>query len=98
VHYTGERATFTFDHNDLDHYGEDIRESKKVRELLNKISDPKLEAAKQAVHINPENKEDFTAAINFLAESVEPLKKQSQRVLATVTTESNPPGNHENFE
>jgi hypothetical protein len=58
AHYKGERATFTFEHftgiltkgyNDLQQYGEPVLEAKKVRDLLSKISDPKLESAKQAI-------------------------------------------------
>jgi hypothetical protein len=58
VHYKGERATFTFEHfsgiltkgyNDLQRYGEPVLEAKKVRDLLSKITDPKLESAKQAI-------------------------------------------------
>jgi hypothetical protein len=80
LHYKGERATFTFEHfsgqltkayNDLQRYNEPILESKKVRDLLNKISDPKLESAKQAIRINSTYKNDFSMALNFLAESVD---------------------------
>jgi hypothetical protein len=80
LHYKGERATFTFEHfsgqltkayNDLQRYNEPILESKKVRDLLNIISDPKLESAKQAIRINPTYKNNFSMALNFLAESVD---------------------------
>jgi hypothetical protein len=51
VHYKGERSTFTFEHfadimtkayNDLQHYGEPVLETKKVRDLLAKVTDPRL--------------------------------------------------------
>ncbi len=91
VHYKGERATFTFEHftgiltkgyNDLQRYGEPVLEAKKVRDLLSKISDPKLESAKQAVQINAQYKNNFDLAINFLAESVETLDKSKVRMVA----------------
>jgi hypothetical protein len=54
LHYKGERATFTFEHftglltksyNDLQCFGEPVLETKKVRDLLSKVTDPKLESA-----------------------------------------------------
>jgi hypothetical protein len=93
AHYKGERSTFTFEHftgiltkgyNDLQRYGEPVLESKKVRDLLSKISDPKLESAKQAVRINPQYKNSFSMAINFLAESVDPLPKAGTRMIAEI--------------
>jgi hypothetical protein len=86
VHYKDECATFTFEHftgiltigyNTLQRYGEPVLEAKKVRDLLSKISDPKLESAKQAVRINAQYKNNFDLAINFLAESVETLDKST---------------------
>jgi hypothetical protein len=94
VHYKGERSTFTFEHftgiltkayNDLQRYGEPVLESKKVRDLLIKISDPKLESAKQAIRINVIYKNDFALAVNFLAESVETLDKNKTRIIGEVT-------------
>jgi hypothetical protein len=41
--------------------------------LLKKITDPSLEAAKQAIKINEAYKTDFSAAANFLSTSVKPL-------------------------
>jgi hypothetical protein len=91
VHYKGERTTFTFEHftgiltkgyNDLQRYGEPVLEAKKVRDLLSKISDPKLESAKQAVRINAQYKNNFDLAINFLAESVETLDRSKVRMVA----------------
>jgi hypothetical protein len=94
VHYKGERATFTFEHftgiltkayNDLQRYGEPVLESKKVRDLLMKIMDPKLESAKQAIRINNAYKNDFALAVNFLAESVNTLDKNETRFISEVT-------------
>jgi hypothetical protein len=94
LHYKGERATFTFEHfsglltkayNDLQRYGEPIIESKKVRDLLNKITDPKLESAKQAVKINSNYKNNFTMAINFIAESVDTLDQAKTRGISEMT-------------
>jgi hypothetical protein len=90
VHYKGERVTFTFEHftgiltkgyNDLQRYGEPVLEAKKVRDLLTKISDPKLESAKQAIRINPQYKNSFDLAINFLAESVETIDRSKPRMI-----------------
>jgi hypothetical protein len=90
IHYKGERTNFTFEHftailtkgyNDLQRYGEPVIETKKVRDLLSKISDPKLESAKQAIRINPQYKNNFDLAVNFLAESVEIIDRSKPRVI-----------------
>jgi hypothetical protein len=88
LHYKGETLTFTFEHftglltkshNDLQRYGEPVLESKKVRDLLSKITDPKLESAKQAIRINNVYKNDFAMSVNFLAESVDTVDKSKVR-------------------
>jgi hypothetical protein len=93
LHFKGERATFTFEHftgqltkayNDLQHYGEPIIESKKVHDLLNKITDPWLEGAKQVIKINQDYKNDFTMAINFLSESVDTSDKGKPGMISNV--------------
>ncbi len=68
VQYKGEGITFTFwaFQNDLQSFGELVLESKKVWDLLTKITDPKLEVAKQTVHITKCYNINFEAAINFL--------------------------------
>ena len=38
------------------------------------------------MHINPQYQEDFAAAVNFIAESVEPLSRQNTRNVATTNT------------
>jgi hypothetical protein len=97
VHYKGERATFTFEHftglltkayNDLQRYGEPILESKKVRDLLAKITDPKLESAKQAIRITSTYKNDFSMAVNFLAESVETFDRVKTRTISHISQSS----------
>jgi hypothetical protein len=93
LHYKGERTTFTFEHftglltrsyNDLQRFGEPVLESKKVRDLLAKISDPKLESAKQAIRINIDYKNNFSMAINFLAESVDGADRNRVRIISGV--------------
>jgi len=95
VHYKGERSTFTFEHfagimtkayNDLQRYGEPVLENKKVRDLLSKITDPRLESAKQAIRINEAYKNNFSMAVNFIAQSVEPLEKAQRRTIAEVSS------------
>ena len=95
VHYKGEKATFTFEHftnimtkayNDLQRFGEPVLERKKVRDLLSKITDPKLDAAKQTIRITAGYKDSFAAAVNFLAESVVPLAKGASRNIAELQT------------
>lgn len=77
----GWAETFTFEHvtgiirnayNDLQHYGEPKVKTKKVHNLLNKFTGPKLESAKQVIQISEVYKKNFSMAINFLAQSVEP--------------------------
>ncbi len=94
VHYKGEKTTFTFEHftniltkayNDLHRYGEPVLESKKVRDLLAKIQDPRLEGAKQTVRITQGYKDNFAAAINFIAESVIPLARTSRSISEVMT-------------
>jgi hypothetical protein len=43
-----------------------------VHNLLNKFTGPKLESAKQVIQISEVYKKNFSMAINFLAQSVEP--------------------------
>jgi hypothetical protein len=94
VHYKGERSTFTFEHftgiltkayNYLQHYGEPVLESKKVRDLLTKIAYQKLESCKQAIRINSTYKNDFALAVNFLAESVETVDKTKTRFVGEIS-------------
>jgi hypothetical protein len=57
-------------------------ESQKVRDLLAKVTDPKLESAKQAICINPQYKNEFNMALNFLAESVDIHDKYKPRMIS----------------
>ena len=79
----------TRSYNDLQRYGEPVLESKKVRDLLVKISDPKLESAKQAVRINVAYKNDFSMAVNFLAESVETIDRSKTRNISALNQNTN---------
>jgi hypothetical protein len=65
-----------------------ILESKKVRDLLIKIMDPKLEGAKQAIKINQHFKNHFSMAINFLVESVDTYDKSKPRMISEVCQSS----------
>ena len=94
LHYKGERATFTFEHftglmtksyNDLQHFNEPVLESKKVIDLLSKITDPKLESAKQVIKINQQYRNDFVLLVNFLAESVETLDRGKTCMISEIT-------------
>jgi hypothetical protein len=71
-------------YNDLPRFGEPVLETKKVRDLLSKITDPKLDAAKQTICITAGYKDNFAAAVNFLTESVTPLTKGLAHNIAEV--------------
>jgi hypothetical protein len=63
-----------------------------------KISDPKLESAKQAVRINVAYKNDFSMAVNFLAESVETLDRGKVRNISALNQNTaNPNRGTRNF-
>ena len=93
LHYKKEYANFTFEtfitsltqhYNTLERHGEFITEETKVRNLLKKITDPSLEAAKQAIKINEAYKTDFSAAANFLSTSVTPLTPGRSRNISSL--------------
>ncbi len=65
-----------------------------MRDLLAKITDPKLESAKQAVRINVIYKNSFDLAINFLAESVETLDRAKPRMIGETHTSGRGKGNN----
>lgn len=101
LHYKGERTTFMFEHftglltrsyNDLQCFGEPVLESKEVWDLLAKISNPKLDSAKQAIWINVDYKNDFSMAINFLAERVETVDLNKTHNISGIQQ-----GNYEHF-
>jgi hypothetical protein len=93
LHYKKEYANFTFEdyitqltkhYNTLERYGEIVSEETKVRNLLRKITDPTLEAAKQAIRINEDYKSNFALAANFLTSSITPLAKGRDRNVSSV--------------
>jgi hypothetical protein len=59
-------------------------EETKVRNLLKKVTDPTLEAAKQTIKVNEHYKSDFSAAANFLASSVTPLSKHRDHNISSL--------------
>jgi hypothetical protein len=88
--YEGEQKGFTFEkfserqlecYLELSRFNEPILESKKVRDLLNRIKAPELAAAKQQIKASPHLANNFEEAINFLSLSATPIK-QSQRNIA----------------
>jgi hypothetical protein len=94
LHYKKEFANFTFEdfitqlmkhYNTLERNEEFVTEETKVCNLLRKISDPTLDAAKQAIRINEAYKTDFSAASNFLTASIVPLAKGRDRTIASLT-------------
>ncbi len=98
LHYKREYANFTFEdyvtqltknYNILERHDEIVSEETKVRNLLKKITDPALEAAKQAVRINEQYKSDFAAAANFLSASIVPLTKGRDRNVSSFSRNSN---------
>ena len=95
IHYEGERKGFTFEtfvarHNDcyleLSRHNEPVHEEKKVRDFLNRINAPELQAAKQQVRSDMNMRGSFQAAANFIALSVTPAK-QSNRNVGSATTD-----------
>lgn len=97
LHYKKEYANFTFEdyvtqltknYNILERHDEFVSEETKVRNLLKKITDPTLEAAKQAVRINEQYKRDFAAAANFLSATIVPLTKGRDRNVSSFSRNS----------
>jgi hypothetical protein len=97
LHYKKEYANFTFEdyvtqltknYNILERHDEFVSEETKVRNLLKKITDPTLEAAKQAVRINDQYKRDFAAAANFLSATIVPLTKGRDRNVSSFSRNS----------
>jgi len=93
LHHKKEYINFMFEdfitqltkhYNTLEHHGEFTSEETKVRNLLKKVTDPTLEAAKQTIKVNERYKSDFFAAANFLASSVTPLSKHRDRNISSL--------------
>lgn len=77
VFYDGKARNFTFEKyceklnaafEDLAQAGEELTTSRKVRKLLTGITDPVLAHAKTQVLATPHLKNDYTQAMNFIAE------------------------------
>ena len=98
LHYKKEYGNFTFEdfitqltkhYNTLERHGEFTSEETKVRNLLRKITDPTLEAAKQTVKVNEQYKTNFAATANFLSSSVTPFAKGRDRNVSSFSRNSN---------
>jgi hypothetical protein len=89
LNYEGEKRGFLERHMDcyleLERFNEPVLETKKVRDLLNRIKAPELVAAKQQVRATDRLANSFEAA-NFLALSIVPLKAANWQVATTRTT------------
>ena len=78
--YDGERKNFTFEnyfaihqkaHLDLETFGEPVPETRKTRDFLNGIHDPKAAAAKATALAMPNLLADFTALANYIASALD---------------------------
>ena len=99
INFSGERKNFSFEkfitkfiaaYNDLEDYGgQTILDSSKVTKLLNKITDPKLEATKTVILSNDVYKTNFENAKNlFLAQMATNKRSDlSNRSVSCATTE-----------
>ncbi len=96
IHYTGEKRGFTFEkfvqkHNEafleLERQGEPVYEEKKVRDFLDRITAPELQAARQQVLSDANMMSNFQSAANFVSLSV-PSTKQSTRYVASLGTKT----------
>jgi len=87
--YAGEKKGFTFEKFverhmecflELARFDEPILESKKVRDFLNRISAPELQASVQQVRATAAFMADFEQAANFISLSVNPIKQQIRNI------------------
>jgi hypothetical protein len=78
--YHGEKKRFSFEayvtvhqeaYEDLEQYGEHVSEEKRVRDLLQGIKDPTVNAAKEAILANPNLRSNFTNVVTHLATSLQ---------------------------
>jgi hypothetical protein len=101
IHYDGGKKGFTFEkfvekHNEcyleLARHNEPVYEEKKVRDFLQRINAPELQAAKQQVRANESMMTNFQLAANFIALSVTPTKQSTRYVAATHTGPAPPAG------
>jgi hypothetical protein len=86
--YSGNTTRFTFDdyvakhqkaHNDLERLSEPIAESKKVKDFLDNLTDPRMQMAKTAVMGDAARMQDFTATQQYLKTVYETIKTSSTR-------------------
>ena len=87
--YAGEKKGFTFEKFverhmecflELARFDEPILESKKVRDFLNRISAPELQASVQQVRATAALMAVFEQAANFISLSVNPIKQQTRNI------------------
>ena len=97
--FNGGSTRFTFDdyiakhqkaHNELARLGEPVAESKKVKDFLDNLTDPRLQLAKTAILGDVTKMEDFTAAQQYLKSVYENVKTAtpSRRQVAMVEGET----------
>jgi hypothetical protein len=94
--YHGEKKKFSFEtyvtihqeaYEDLEQYGEHISEEKRVRDLLQGIKDPTINAAKEAILANINLRSNFTNAVTHLATSLQlNLSLQDSRNISSITS------------
>jgi hypothetical protein len=94
--YHGEKKRFSFEtyvtihqeaYEDLEQYGEHISDEKRVRDLLQGIKDPTINAAKEAILANPNLRSNFHNAVTHLATSLQlNLSLQDSRNISSLTT------------
>jgi len=96
--YHGEKKRFSFEtyvtihqeaYEDLEQYGEHVSEEKRVRDLLQGIKDPSINAAKEAILANANLRSNFTSAVTHLATSLQlNLSIQDSRNIGSITSGS----------
>jgi len=96
LNYEGEQQGFTFEkflerhmecYLELERFNEPVLETKKIRDLLNRIKAPELAAAKQQVRATDCLLNSFEEGANFLALSIVPLKVSTHQVAGATTTQ-----------
>jgi len=96
--YHGEKKRFSFEtyvtihqeaYEDLEQYGEHVSEEKRVRDLLQGIKDPSINAAKEAILANANLRSNFMSAVTHLATSLQlNLSLQDSRNIGSITSGS----------
>jgi hypothetical protein len=100
--YHGEKKRFSFEmyvtihqeaYEDLEQYGEHISEEKRVRDLLQGIKDPTINAAKEAILAKPNLRSNFTTAVTHLASSLQlNLSLQDSQNINSITSDRDAKG------